>query len=204
MHTVHSLTPDRAPEVAAVFCDAFHRYPVMSFVVGPGHPDYDRRLTRLIDLFVQRRVRQGAPVLGVEDGGQLVAAATMTPPGEPAFGADLLALADAVWGDLGEEARARYVAYVEATQPFFVPSGRHHHLNMIGVRASHAGRGLARPLLDAVAAIAREDPASTGISLTTEVPRNLTLYQHFGYEIVAHARVAPELETWGLFRRAAP
>jgi hypothetical protein len=37
------------------------------------------------------------------------------------------------------------------------------------------------------------------VSLTTEVPQNVRLYEHFGYEVVGHARVSPELETWGLF-----
>lgn len=193
----------RTGDVIDVFCDAFHVYPVMQFVVGRESPDYDTRLSRLIELFVERRVRQGAPVMGIEEAGTLVAAATMTPPDEAPFGAELLALAEDVWRGLGDAARARYQAYADTTKPFFAASGRHHHLNMIGVRASHAGRGLARPLLEAAASIAQQDPESTGISLTTEVPKNLTLYQHFGYEIVAHARVAPELETWGLFRRAA-
>jgi len=195
-----TLSASSAAEVTAVFCDAFHDYPVMRFVVGPHHADYDERLARLIELFVQRRVRQGAPVLGIEDGGRLVAAATMTPPDEPPFPADVRALADDVWRDLGDDARSRHDLY-SGTARSLPPAGRHHHLNMIGVRASHAGRGFARPLLEAVEAIARQDPASTGVSLTTEIPKNLTLYQHFGYEIVAQARVSPELETWGLFRK---
>jgi len=197
---IQDLSASSAAEVAAVFCDAFHDYPVMRFVVGPHHADYDERLARLIELFVQRRVRQGAPLLGIEDGGRLVAAATMTPPDEPPFADDVLALADAVWRDLGDDARARHDEYSKTARSF-PPAGRHHHLNMIGVRASHARRGFARPLLEAVEAIARQDPASSGVSLTTELVKNLTLYQHFGYEIRAHARVAPELETWGMFLR---
>ena len=199
MQGVRRLSPDRGADVARVFCDAFRDYPVMRFIVGPGHADYDARLARLIELFVQRRVRQGAPVLGIEDAGQLVGAATMTPPDEPAFLDEVLTLADNVWRDLGEDARARHAAYVDVTRPFATPA-RHHHLNMIGVRRSHAGLGFARPLLEAVEEIARQDPSSAGVSLTTEVPRNLTLYQYFGYEIVAHARVTADFETWGLFR----
>jgi hypothetical protein len=70
---------------------------------------------------------------------------------------------------------------------------------MIGVRHAHMGRGLARPLLEEMARRSHEDATSAGVSLTTELPRNLTLYEHFGYRIVGHTRVAPELETWGLF-----
>ncbi len=67
------------------------------------------------------------------------------------------------------------------------------------------GQGLARPLLEAAAAQSDDDPGSSGVSLTTELPRNLTLYQYFGYEIVGHARISSDLETWGLFRpRAGP
>jgi hypothetical protein len=45
------------------------------------------------------------------------------------------------------------------------------------------------------------DPASAGVTLNTEDPRNVALYQHLGYEIIGHAAVAAELETWGFFRR---
>jgi hypothetical protein len=72
---------------------------------------------------------------------------------------------------------------------------------MIGVRHAEMGRGLARPLLEAVARLSHDDPGSCGVSLTTEVPRNLTLYEHFGYHVVGHARVSPALETWGLYSR---
>ncbi len=102
------------------------------------------------------------------------------------------------WGALGDDARERYDTYASSTKAF-ATTARHHHLNMIGVRGSHAGRGFARPLLDAVRLLAAGDPESAGVSLTTELPQNVRLYEHFGYEVVGHARVTPELETWGLF-----
>ena len=39
-----------------------------------------------------------------------------------------------------------------------------------------------------------------GVTLTTEDPSNVPLYEHFGYQVVGHARVAPGLESWGFFR----
>jgi len=44
-------------------------------------------------------------------------------------------------------------------------------------------------------------PQSPGVSLSTEVPGNVPMYEHFGYRVVGSARVAPELTTWVLFRR---
>lgn len=38
-----------------------------------------------------------------------------------------------------------------------------------------------------------------GVSLHTENPGNVALYEHFGYEVTGRGRVAPELEAWILF-----
>jgi ribosomal protein S18 acetylase RimI-like enzyme len=70
---------------------------------------------------------------------------------------------------------------------------------MIGVRRAYAGTGLGRRLLESVRRLSEEDPQSAGVSLTTENPRNVELYRHFGYEVVGHASVGPGLETWGMF-----
>jgi GNAT superfamily N-acetyltransferase len=192
------LTLNHLDPIVDVLFDAFHDYPVMRYVVGPGHADYDARLRRLIEFFAYRRGRMGAPYLGVFDGDALAAVAAFTLPVEPEIPEDLVARRDVLWRDLGDDVRVRYDTYVNTTKPFAIPAP-HHHLNMIAVRHSHQGRGLARPLLDEMARLSREDPDSGGVSLTTELPRNLTLYEHFGYRIVGHARVSPELETWGLY-----
>lgn len=61
------------------------------------------------------------------------------------------------------------------------PAGRypvaeaHHHLNMIGVRPDAQGQGHGRRLLESVHALAAADPASAGVSLTTEVEANVAL-----------------------------
>lgn len=139
-------------------------------------------------------------MFGVFDADRLVGAAILTLPVEPEPPSGITALADAAWRDLGEAARGRYQVYADTTSPFFSGVGPHHHLNMIGIRASHAGRGLARPLLEAVHEMAHADPQSAGVSLTTELARNVTLYEHFGYGVIAHTEVGHALETWGLFK----
>jgi GNAT superfamily N-acetyltransferase len=198
MSVVQIISPDRLDEIVDVLCDAFHDYPVMRYLVGPGHADYDVRLQRLIGFFAYRRGRMGAPYLGVSEGNALVAVAAFTLPVEPEIPADIFARRDALWRDLGDDARIRYDTYANTTKAFTI-AAPHHHLNMIGVRHTHHGRGLARPLLDDMARRSREDANSAGVSLTTELARNVTLYEHFGYRVVGHARVSPDLETWGFF-----
>jgi GNAT superfamily N-acetyltransferase len=109
-------------------------------------------------------------------------------------------LREAVWADLGNAARARYEAFGRAWEPLDAREP-HIHLNMIGVRRACRGRGFARVLLDHVQEMSRRTEGSRGVSLTTEDPGNVPMYEHVGYEVVAHARIAPELETWSMFRR---
>jgi GNAT superfamily N-acetyltransferase len=202
MVQVVPLQPVQQDEVIDVFTDAFEDYPLMRWVLEAegGTPD---GLRKLITLFVSRRVMRGGPMLGVFDRKRLVAAATLTRPLEPEPPQSVAALTDDTWRTLGDVARERYQAYTDTVSPFFTSMGAHLHLNMLGVRASHMGRGLARPLLEAVQQMSDDDPGSSGVSLTTERDRNVQLYEHFGYAVVAHNPVSDAVKTWGLFRRRA-
>jgi GNAT superfamily N-acetyltransferase len=183
----------------AVLCDAFHDYPVMQYVIGQVGGDYDRHLHTLINFFVMARVWRGEPILGVSDGSALVATAILTLPGKRQPPVELAQLREAVWRELGQSARRRYEAFGEATRKFEIRQP-HYHLNMIGVRRSHHGKGLSRRLLDAVHAMSHSDPFSHGVTLTTEDFRNVSLYEHFGYKTVGHVRIEAQLNTWGFFR----
>ncbi len=196
--SVNKLSEAQTSEGVAVLCDAFYDYPVMRYVIGTVG-DYDQRLQTLINFFVMARVWRGEPILGVLEGKAIVATAILTPPGKREPSTEFAQHREALWRELGDAARIRYETYGEATKKFDIGTP-HYHLNMIGVRRSHHGKGLARQLLDAVHEMSRTDPASSGVTLTTEDSQNVALYQHFGYEIVGHIRVDSQLETWGFFR----
>jgi len=199
-HSVQVLSPDRTEEALDVLCDSFYDYPVMRHVVGEAGDDYDKRLRTLIGFFLAARVLREEPMLAVIDDGRVVAVAILTSPGERDAPPALAERREVVWGELGEAARGRYEALGEMWQRFAIPES-HYHLNMIGVSRSHNGSGLGRLLLDAVHELSRQEPISSGVSLTTEDPANVSLYEYFGYEIVGHARFSPEYETWTFFRR---
>jgi GNAT superfamily N-acetyltransferase len=202
--TVITLSFDQLVEIVSVLSDAFQDYPVMRYVLGPDVPGvgapYKVRLHRLVQLFVSARAYRNETMMGVRDvSGGLVAAAVVSLPKSstplPAF----IALREAVWAELGPEARSRYDAYVAAAN-FFAAMPPHHHLNMVGVRRAQQRSGLAREVLDAVHRLPSEDSESAGVSLTTERFENVAFYERFGYKVVGHVRVGPDLETWGLFR----
>jgi GNAT superfamily N-acetyltransferase len=192
------LTSARLDEAVDVLSDAFDDYPVMRFVVGDVS-DYRRRLRALIGFFTTARLLNQDLVLGLEaPDGALTGVANITVPGSGRASPALDARREALWRDLGGPARERYETLGRTWQTFTFDEP-HHHLNMIGVRRVHQGQGLARILLDAVHERAA---GSRGVSLTTELAANVRLYQHVGYIIRHHQRVA-ELDTWGLFRPTA-
>jgi ribosomal protein S18 acetylase RimI-like enzyme len=200
--TAERLSDKDFESVVEVLADAFSNYPVMRFVLGTDG-NTAPRLAEMIGFFVFRRLRLGGPMFGVRDQtGALVGAAVMTLPAEPEPSSEVLQKRDAVWNSLGQDCRERHDIYGAHAKTVLVAEP-HHHLNMIGVKHSHHGQGLARPLLGAAIEIAAADPKSAGLTLTTETPANVRLYQHFEFEVFGHVQVAPELETWGLFRRSS-
>lgn len=203
------IPSNRADRVVDVLCEAFYHYPVMRFVLADAADEYPSRLRTLVGFFVRARALRNEPLLGIpraESAGldpdaELAAAATVSfmdgRPSPP----ELAVLRDRVWTDLGEDARGRYERCGVAWSPLEEVGTRHIHLNMIGVRSGARGLGLARRLLEHVHDLSRERADSMGVTLTTEDPVNVPFYERMGYQVVGHARIAPELETWGMFRR---
>jgi len=196
---VRQLGAEEVPDVVDVICESFFDYPIMRFVLGESN-DYDRRLRALIRFFVMARILRREVLLGIGDPGKLSGAALVSYPERSESPAELAQLRDEVWTELGDSSRQRYEAFGVACATFDLDVP-HIHLNMLGVRRKSQGTGGGRRLIDHVHVMSREDPASTGVTLTTEDEANVALYEHLGYEIVGQAVIVPGLKTWGFFRR---
>lgn len=196
---IQLLSEKHARAIITVLSDAFYEYPVMRYVLGSSG-DYDRRLLRLVELFVMARVFRKEPLLGFYDGTELIAAATMSYPDASAAPPEFMTLRKTIWDELGSDAETRYNAFTAACSQCSVDIPNL-HLNMLGVKRSVQKSGIGKKLIAGVHRIAREDGRSEGVTLSTENPDNVRFYEKLGYEITGHVRVAPELETWGFFRR---
>ena len=200
---IETVTRYGFEEAVDVLSEAFFDYPVMRFVIGEAGDDYPRRLRHLVSFFTEARFARQDLVLAVVKDERMAAVANINLPRERSVefpdGRDPLEPhRQRVWNDLGPDARDRYEAYGEATAHCVFPEP-HYHLGMIGVRRDSAGGGHARRLLDHLHSLSAAHPRSCGVSLATENPRNVSLYEHFGYSIVGHERVG-DMETWGFFR----
>jgi GNAT superfamily N-acetyltransferase len=196
---VVQLGPERVAEATDVLADAFYNYPVMRYVIGPVGGLYETRLRTLVEFFVTARFLRDDFVLAAEDdAGRSLAVATVTRPVERPASPEMSELRKGVWSELGADAYARYVALGEAWKEFDRDEPVY-HLNMIGVWPGAAGTGLGRLLMGEVHARSKADAASVGVTLTTEDPSNVPLYEHFGYQVVGRVQVGP-VQSWGFFR----
>lgn len=198
---IQPIARREADAVLDVLCEAFAAYPVMRHTLGEPRPE-PRRLRTLIHLFASGRWLRGHPILGARDvAGRLLGVAALTPPGDlPPPPAELAALAESTWGVLGADSRQRYDELRRAWDRTST-RGAWWHLNMLGVRPSHAGRGIGERLLRAVCELAAADAGAEGVDLTTEDAANLDFYRRRGFTVFARADVADGLQTWTLASR---
>lgn len=196
---VRTIPYEQVDSVVDTLCEAFYHYPVMRYVIGGQAGEFERHYPRLIRLFVMGRVLSQEPLLGIGDGAQLEAAAAVSLPDTEGISEELAEYRKAAWARLEPAAKARYDAFCEACARFDVEAP-HHHLNMIGVRQAHQGKGLARKLIEYVEGLSDKHPRSRGVSLSTEDAANVPFYEHLGFELTGHAEVGPGLETWNFFK----
>lgn len=171
----------------------------MRYVLEDTPLSYDRALATLVGFSVRARFLRNEPVWLAMDGTQPVGAAIVT---LPRTGPSPEALADVrarIWDTLGPEARARY-DHFGALSKNHSTEEPNHHLNMIGVRRAQAGKGIGRLLLDHVHAQSQADEASHGVTLTTEVPANVALYRHVGYDASGFTDITDTIRSWNMFR----
>jgi GNAT superfamily N-acetyltransferase len=194
---IEQIAPSGAADVVDVLWESFFHYPVMRYVLGES-ADYDRRSAKMIALFVAARALNNDAMFGICHGGELVATVTTSDPADPPH-PDLAILRDRVWTDLGDAAKARYDACVDAWGALALDTPQL-HVNMIGVRRAHQRGGLARALLRRVHAMAEASSTWQGVSLTTEDVRNVPFYERQGYRVIGKRVISPELQTWSFFR----
>ncbi len=79
------------------------------------------------------------------------------------------------------------------------PPEPHYYLTLLAIHPSFQGRGYARFLLDALHRCSEAHSISRGIYLETANPKNVKLYEHFGYHLMMQLDLSG-IETFLMFR----
>jgi len=124
------------------------------------------------------------------------AAAFWQPPGE---GVD-----DAFWAEHGAGFAAVLDGHMEKLGAIGVAMEEHHptdpcwYLGMLGVRSGAQGRGLGGRLLEFT--LERVDEAGEAAYLEASTPRNRSLYERNGFEVIGEISVDDSPTLWAMWR----
>lgn len=170
----------------------------MAYMLGDDGDHDPERLGALIGMFVDGRYGRSSPVLGVDEGSDLGAAALVDPPERGPLPHSYKKRFDRVRSQIGERSWERVVAFGDALKDIG-PTSPHHYLGMVGVRTRFRGAGLGRKLVESVIEMSNSHEKSIGVVLSTEAEENLGFYQHMGFEVLGAVKLG-DLRSWTLIR----
>lgn len=194
---VERLNRSDKEDAVRVFASSFYEYPVMRYILKSEGEKYESDLKALMGFFCEARLTKEFPLLGIRDGRELVAAAGISEPEFKQRPPELNKVYNDLTNKIGEEAIARYEAYEEKSSPGI--DAPHYFLGIIGVLASHQGKGYAKQIIEEVQRMSESHPTSKGVCLCTEDPPNVPIYEHLGYKVIREADVG-DIHTWAMFR----
>ncbi len=197
---VERLTPVDRAEATRVLVESFYDYPYMRLMLRSSGEAYPEHLDEFVRFVLDARFTRRHPVLGLREGGDLGAVATVVEPGPSERSPEIQQLFDDLEAALGEEPMELMSEWEEKSH-IGRPDEPFHYLGMLGVLPDQQGKGLGGKLVRAVKDLAFEHAGSTGVCLNTEVESNVALYEHLGFEVVGEADV-DDVHTWCMFWRA--
>lgn len=192
------ISRERHTEAADVLAEAFATYPLMRYCFGHLGAAYRQAVRALFHFSCARRLAIGEPLLGSMSETRLVGVAGVNLPGSEQPSEALDQAYERFKALVGPEATMRFGQYAQITEAHR-PTQPHLTLGVLGVLPQAHGGGHGRALLNAVQALCEAHPTATGVYLDTETSANVALYQHFGYEVIAHEQVG-DVDIWCMFR----
>ncbi|MDA0768641.1 MAG: GNAT family N-acetyltransferase [Chloroflexi bacterium] len=177
------LQRDQEDDAVAVLAEAFQHDPVMNYVFHGIESGDDARLRELFRFSCRVRFDIGWPLMGVQSDGELLAVAGIDEPGEAEWPQSLSDCYQEFARIAGPEAVGRLGSYASLPDKHR-PKEPHFFLGMIGVHPKAQGKGYARLLLDWLHRASETHPTSNGVALDTDSDVNVSIYEHFGYEVV--------------------
>lgn len=200
MGLVRLRIPD-VSRIAALFARAFQDDPLMCYAI----PDVRQR-RRLLPWLMGLNARYGCRYGEVYCTPEYTGAAIWLPPGQTAYTLWRMLRAGMFVAPLRLSwPMLRRLATVEsraqALHERYAP-GPHWYLAQIGVEPAFQRQGIASRLLRPM--LARADAAGLPCYLETENPANITIYQRYGFQVVAEDAVPAGPHIWAMLRQTSP
>ncbi len=192
------LTRSDKSKAVDVLAAAFWDYPVMRYILKDSGEQYENHLRALVGFFCETRLTRDWPLLGIQAGDEIAAIAGIDEPIPKPWPEELHEVFQQLGDIIGSKAMDRMELY-ETESAKQAPQTPHYFLGIIAVHPNYQKQGLARRLIERLAAMSKSHADSTGICLNTEDSGNVRFYKHVGFEIIDEADIG-DIHTWCMFR----
>lgn len=178
---------------------AFRDDPVINYFLYGHTDDYPEKLRGIFRYQCLMYVEMKLPIFATMHDSRIAGVVCLSLP-EKKERPDSLIEADKKFEiSMGSDSFNRIKRYMKLNKKH-IPGAPHHYLAALGVHPDYQGQGYARLLLDEVHRISESHQTSTGIFLETAKSKNVEMYKHFGYNLLATEKLDGVVDLWYMFR----
>ncbi len=193
------IAKDSLEEATEVLARAFDDDPIIRYFLSGHTDDYQEKLREVFRYQCLMYVEMNLPIFGTVEDSRITGIACLSGP-EKKDRPDSLIEADKKFEkSMGTESFGRIKRYMNLGKKH-TPEKPHHYLAALGVHPDSRDHGYARLLLDRVVEISEKHGTSTGIYLETAKSKNVEMYKHFGYNLLAEEKLDGVVDLWYMFR----
>jgi len=198
--SIIDIPRERAEEAVEVLALAFEHDPAIQYLFSgvSQQSAFHYQLRELFRFTCAVHFDLECPLLGYVVDTELVGVACVGEPVDKPLSDPLIKMYERLKSVIGPEATCRLEAHGQLTDRYR-PEQPNYYLIVIGVHPDAHGKGYGHILLDAVHALSEAHPVSTGVVLDTANEKIVSLYEHFGYAVIAKANLE-YLDFWFMFR----
>ncbi len=180
---IKQIEPNELETAIGIFTECFLEEPL--HILAFPEIEKRRRCTRLVYELVVYHLVPGLKmkIIGAYIGGNLVGALDYTPPNQNALWSEEL---DEAVKDMRRKANDEAINIIgEFAQisGMYKPEETHFYINDVAVLKEFRGKGIAGKLFEHVENECRAHPEAVCTALDATSPKNVSLYEHWGYKI---------------------
>ena len=194
-----TITKGTQAVAVEVLVHAFVDDPLIRYFLSGHEKDYLKGVRKVFEYQCLMYIEMQLPIFGTVLNSNITGVACLSVP-EKKKRPDSLVEADSEFVSyMGPDSFDRVKRYMNLNKKH-TPEAPHHYLAALGVHPDFQGQGFARLLMDKVNEISGNHGKSTGVYLETAKMKNVEMYKHFGYNLLATEKLDGIVDLWYMFK----
>ncbi|MFC1946789.1 GNAT family N-acetyltransferase [Chloroflexota bacterium] len=197
--SIISITKDTLEEAIEVLARAFEDDPIINYFLSGHTDDHQEMLREIFRYQCLMYIEMGLPIFGTSQNSRITGISCLSVPEKKDRPDSLIETDKEFEISMGPDSFGRVKHYMILNKKH-TPEGPHHYLAALGVHPDFQGQGFARLLMERVNEISENHDTSKGVYLETAKLKNVEMYKHFGYNLLATEKLDGIVDLWYMFR----